>query len=354
MACKNDPDWNTIIEPESTSNMDNRSSYPYLNLYASELHSLEMDDSPGNERIRLQHGNPDSSVSTFLEIHPDGTEVHKIYGDGYEIVTCNKKVLVKGSCTIAVDGNAAIEVKGNAWSTVKGNYSSVIEGNANIVSKKSINISADKEIVLAADQITLKAEQINSVGDLQLQGDLGMNETTYISGNLNVDGSVFAASGLLTPGSLVVGPLATVTPNKGMIFPLNFAVIDVGVGITMKAAVGISALAGAAIDMKALGSFSADAGGKASLSALGVTTVSGAGGVSVSSLGVIGVTAVGVVTIGASAISLKTAIVTATGLFNVAGVVTAADYFCLANPTFYSAHLHGTLVGPTTPPVPGT
>ena len=38
MACKKDPDWNTIVEPQSTSNVDNRSCYPYMNLYSSELH----------------------------------------------------------------------------------------------------------------------------------------------------------------------------------------------------------------------------------------------------------------------------------------------------------------------------
>ena len=346
MACKKDPDWNTILEPQSTSNVDNRSCYPYMNLYSSELHSLEMDDTPGNERIRLQHGNPDSSVSTFLEIHPDGTEVHKIYGDGYEIVTCNKKVLVKGSCTVVVEGNAAVEVKGNAWSKVKGNYTGIVEGTTNIVCNKSINISADKEIVLAADKITFKAEQINTVGDLQLQGDLGLNESTYIDGNLNVTGNIFAVNGLLTTGVLVVGPEAVGIPNKGLVYPANFVDLNVGVGVLINAGVGIVADAGAGIELQAGGDFSASALGKSSLSAIGVTTVSGVGGVSVSSVGAIGVTAVGNLTLGAATVIMTSPSVTASGLFTVAGLITAADYFCMVNPSFYSAHGHIPILTP--------
>lgn len=365
MACKKDPDWNTIIEPETTSNVDNRSCYPFLNLYASELHSLEMDDTPGNERIRLQHGNPDQAVSTFLEIHPDGTEVHKIYGDGYEIVTCNKKVLVKGSCTVVVDGNAAIEVKGNAWSTVKGNYSGLVEGNVNVVSKKNINISADKEISLTADQITFRAEQINTIGDIQLQGDLGMNETTSIQGNLNVAGAVFAACGLLTTGSLVVGPTAAAVPNKTMIFPLNYVSIDVGVGIALTAGAGIIAEAIGAVSIEAGGLFSASAGAAASLSAIGVTSVSGDGGVSISSIGAIGIAAIGALTTSAELTTIRSELVTFPTALSIAApltkllvapkaILTVADMMCLNNPMFYSMHMHPTaVIGPPSFPLPG-
>ena len=67
-----------------------------------------MDDTPTRERIRIQHGK-----GTFLEMHPDGNEVHKIIGDGYEIVLKDKKMLVKGMMYITVEGNAYVNVMGN-------------------------------------------------------------------------------------------------------------------------------------------------------------------------------------------------------------------------------------------------
>jgi hypothetical protein len=50
-----------------------------------------MDDTPTRERIRLQH-----RIGTFMEMYPNGDEVHKVYGTGYEIHLKGKNVLIKG------------------------------------------------------------------------------------------------------------------------------------------------------------------------------------------------------------------------------------------------------------------
>lgn len=45
MACKNDSDWNTILEPQSESNLDARPLYPYNNIsYTESGHLFEMDN----------------------------------------------------------------------------------------------------------------------------------------------------------------------------------------------------------------------------------------------------------------------------------------------------------------------
>ena len=77
-------------EPESAANTDYQPIYPYNNVTQTKGgHSLEMDDTPTRERIRIQHGK-----GTFLEMHPNGDEVHKILGDGYEIILKDKNMLV--------------------------------------------------------------------------------------------------------------------------------------------------------------------------------------------------------------------------------------------------------------------
>ena len=81
----------TWAEPESPFNPDEKPVYPHNKVWETESgHSFEMDDTKDRERIRLQHRS-----KTFIEMHPDGSEVHKIYGNGYEIVLENKNVLIK-------------------------------------------------------------------------------------------------------------------------------------------------------------------------------------------------------------------------------------------------------------------
>lgn len=87
-------------EPESAANKDTPPQAPYNHVTATESgHSFEMDDTPKRERVRLQHRS-----GTFIEMHPNGDEVHKVYGDGYEITIKDKNVLIEGNCNITVNG----------------------------------------------------------------------------------------------------------------------------------------------------------------------------------------------------------------------------------------------------------
>ena len=62
------PSNNLWTEPESAANADNQPVYPYNDVTQTESgHFMEMDDTPGAERIRLQH-----RTGTFTEIQADG------------------------------------------------------------------------------------------------------------------------------------------------------------------------------------------------------------------------------------------------------------------------------------------
>ena len=64
-------------------------SIPPLNkVIGSETgHSIELDDTPGAERVRIQHRS-----GTFTEIQSNGQEIHKVFGDNYEIIAANNNV----------------------------------------------------------------------------------------------------------------------------------------------------------------------------------------------------------------------------------------------------------------------
>jgi hypothetical protein len=82
----------------------NPPAYPYNQVQQSESgHSIEMDDTPSRERLRLQHRS-----GTFTEMQPNGDEVHKIYGDGYEIIYGNKNVQINGQCNITIYGACVV------------------------------------------------------------------------------------------------------------------------------------------------------------------------------------------------------------------------------------------------------
>jgi hypothetical protein len=83
--------------------------YPYNKVFRSESgHVIEIDDTPNRERLHLYH-----RTGTFTEVHPDGTTVNHIIGNGYEIVERNGSMTVKGNVSIQVDGDYDLNVKGN-------------------------------------------------------------------------------------------------------------------------------------------------------------------------------------------------------------------------------------------------
>jgi hypothetical protein len=146
-----------ISEPLTAYN----AQYPYNQVKDTESgHVLEMDDTPGSERVSLTH-----RTGTFIEMHPDGSQVDKVmnerhsYTDGDKIervqgdtfVTYDKSVTIKttegtvtfqlesGSMNITlnegnfnlhlVGGNLNMKVDGNINEEISGNVTRKIGGN---------------------------------------------------------------------------------------------------------------------------------------------------------------------------------------------------------------------------------
>lgn len=114
-------------------------------------HIFELDDTPGAERIQLNHK---KNGLTFFEVAPDGSKVTKVQGKNYEVYLSDNNVHIKGVCNITVDGNADIYVKGNSTQKVDGDMTMNIKGsftgtakswtfNGNITENGSITASGD-------------------------------------------------------------------------------------------------------------------------------------------------------------------------------------------------------------------
>ena len=192
-------------EPESAANTDYQPVYPYNNATVSESgHKFEIDDTPGRERVRLSH-----RTGTFIEMHPNGDEVHKVFGDGYEITIKNKNVLIKGSCTVQIEGDCNMNVLKDMNVQVAGDYNLLVQGKTNIRSHKDISISGDDDISIAAN------EQFG--GSLRLAA----SDNLYLASDLVVGGSISAdiinAETRVNAGTGVfAGPLGFVSGFGGL------------------------------------------------------------------------------------------------------------------------------------------
>ena len=74
--------------------------YPNNNVIETDTAVIEIDDTPGNKRISIQHKN-----GSYVEIRPDGTIQIKSKGDCIHIVDGNFNQYVTGTYTVNSGGN---------------------------------------------------------------------------------------------------------------------------------------------------------------------------------------------------------------------------------------------------------
>lgn len=209
-----DSSWTepVVVDPS------NPPQYPYNKIQQSESgHSIEMDDTVGKERLRLQHRS-----GSFIEMQPDGTEVHKIYGDGYEIIAGNKNISIKGQCNITVEGAIVINIKGDTVMNVDGNSTQFIKGDVvqQIQGSAKVTSVGDMDIASQGD-ITMSAQSVNINSDLNVRG--GVTSTASISATNNITAGMqsYAKLGFVTPGYITAGSPTPLSTLPGSIWTLG-------------------------------------------------------------------------------------------------------------------------------------
>ena len=202
-------------EPESAANTDYQPTYPYNSVTQTESgHTFEMDDTPTRERIRLNHRS-----GTFIEMHPDGDELHKVYGDGYEIIVKNKNVRIVGTCNLSIEGNYNIDVKGDMNVQVGGDYTSLVKGRTNMRSRGDLSISGDDDVSISANENFGGALRLSACDHFHLASDLvvsGSISADIITSKTRVDALVGMSAGyagfVSSTGGLSLGIPSPATP----------------------------------------------------------------------------------------------------------------------------------------------
>ena len=254
-ALASNPSINLFAEPPSPASVDNPPLYPYNDTWDSECgHSMQLDDTPGRERVRIQHG----KSKNFIEMHPNGTQVVKVFGEGFDITIGKKNIYVSGACNIVVKGDCNMQVGGDFNTTVDGDYNLTVKGKMDVRSVKDINISGDRDVGISASEkfggaLRLSvAQSLNFGSDLYVNGSITCDSLTAES-RVNAGMGVYAGPygftssfgglslGLPTPATPIAVPgcITTVGPITSLV-AVNAPICNYIVGNIGFAAIGIS------------------------------------------------------------------------------------------------------------------
>lgn len=220
------------IEPPSAANPDNPPIYPFNNVTQSESgHFFEMDDTPGRERIRLQH-----RTGTFFEMHPNGDEVHKIQGDSYTIVAKNNNVKISGKCNITIEGDAITEIKGNKYEIVRGDYYQLVEGNYDMLVKKNFRVDTDGKLDISVGSDALGGTMSIATGGGATNGQLKVKSDMFVEGTISSTETIMADKRVDAGLGMSAGIYGFVTELGGfaagipVATPLSFTCVGTVVG----------------------------------------------------------------------------------------------------------------------------
>lgn len=170
--------------------------YPYNRvLQTATGHSIELDDTPGGERIMIWHRD-----GSYIQITGSSTS-SKNMGDKYEVNERNNHVYIGGNNIITIEGDSYVLVKGNKVEEIMGDYKQIVHGNIMVggagrveingadrtdirsaslgldSNVENLNIRTGKNIVFeSGDTISLKSKNIRmgASENMSVSGETGL------------------------------------------------------------------------------------------------------------------------------------------------------------------------------------
>jgi len=162
----------TFDEPQPAYN----AKYPYNLVKTTESgHTIELDDTPGNERIHFFH-----TKGGYEETDRFGNKVTKIIGDGYTIVDRNGYISIAGKARVTIGGDCDLVVGGNVNMEVDGHMT--VDAGGDIMLK-----SGGKLLVDTAEGVSVRSDNLISLDGSQVHWNSGLstaigNSKRYASG----------------------------------------------------------------------------------------------------------------------------------------------------------------------------
>ena len=200
--------------------------YPYNHVTETKSgHIFEIDDTPSSERIHTYH-----KSGTFNEVHPNGSLVHKVVGNEWNITLNDKMIYVAGNTTLNSDkmlkirvgasggGNFEIETEGDMRVLVKGN--TVMETKGNFLHKVGgkYTVASDGNMLFVAPQIDLNPQGTSSKSITTSLSELRKTTKKVYSNPISLSTIAQAAAEVL-----LAGPIGAISLVAADIFLTNGA-----------------------------------------------------------------------------------------------------------------------------------
>lgn len=200
--------------------------YPHNRVIETARHSIEIDDTPGAERINIHHFS-----GSYIEIDAVGSVKERADGDRYE-VTIGTAHQSAGHSTVTINGNSHVYVKGNKTEEIMGDYKQIVHGEhelsiggssfynvGNHLNARGANIklegNADRVTIFGKNEVQFEAEkQINSVSmnikstalnTVDIYSNKAIKLTTPMDIHLTGSNIINNAAGLIPPTPLSGG-----------------------------------------------------------------------------------------------------------------------------------------------------
>lgn len=200
----------TWEEPGSAYNAE----YPYNRVIETASgHSIEMDDTPGAERIMIWHRS-----GSYVQIDVRGTTVHKSTSDKYEINDVNQHVYVGGKSVVTIEGDSYVLVKGNKIEEIVGDYTQIVRGNhmVSIAGQMNLNVSDEAQIRAAKIRIESNVENINLKAAKNVRIESG--ESIHITSGQNMFTEVTETTHLKSDNIRIGGNTRVDISSEGTLF----------------------------------------------------------------------------------------------------------------------------------------
>lgn len=150
--------------------------YPFNRVIETAKHSIEIDDTPGGERIMIRH-----KEGSYVQIDAKGNTTHKSVGDKFEVNDEQQHVYVGGHSIIHVHGDSRVYTHGNKIEEVNGDYQLIVHGNAMFGVGGQMNLNASEQIQARGADVKIEANvstmALYAKKDMQIGSGIAINVT---------------------------------------------------------------------------------------------------------------------------------------------------------------------------------
>jgi hypothetical protein len=165
-------------------------------------HSIELDDTPGAERIMIYHRS-----GSYIQVDTRGTTTHRSQSDRYDITSTNAHVYVGGRSMVTINGDSHILVNGNKTEEITGDYTQIVRGNHMLSVGGQLNLNAGDEVQARGAKIRLDANvegiNIKSAKNINIESSQSIHSKAGVaifieatnSTNLKAGDNIFAQAG---------------------------------------------------------------------------------------------------------------------------------------------------------------